>query len=357
MAVSFLKIQFYFIVCQLLPCGFLLAFCSSLCAQEPSIDRLDGTGIHPGQRASVVVNGKQLQGALALWTPVGTLRVKEGSDISKDQPVTLEGDIAADAVVGIYPVRLVTNHGCSEASWVVVDDLPTIAMTAEADDRRVGQTVTLPCCVQSFVNPVASKCFRFPLSEGQRITAEVYARRLGSDLDPVLRLFGPDGREVAYSDDLPGAEGDAQMSWSAFVAGEYRLEVRDIRYSGGGRHFFHLRLSDVPPVTAAIPRIARAGQPVSLFDSMGAKVGESATVEGVVSPAAMVPLRFRAANANAGSIASVVLISDPVLSEVEPNDTREQATLLAVDSGALSGVFQTKGDVDWFRITATEAGP
>jgi len=357
MAVSFLKIQFHYIVCRLLPCGVLLAFCVSLFAQEPTIERFDGTGLHPGQRASVTVNGKQLQGALALWTPVGTLRVKEGSDTSKDQPVTLEGDIAADAAVGIYPVRMVTNHGCSEASWVVIDDLPAIVVTGEADDRRVGQSVALPCCVQSFVNPVGSKSFRFTLSEGQRISAEVFARRLSSDLDPVLRLFGPDGREVAYSDDLPGAEGDAQMRWVAPSAGEYRLEVRDIRYSGGGRYFFHLRLSDVPLVSAVMPGIARAGQSVSLIDAAGTVIGEPATIEGVLSPGALVPLKFRAVNANAGSIASAVLISDPVLSEVEPNDTREQATLLAADSGALSGAFQKKGDADWFRITATEAGP
>jgi hypothetical protein len=180
--------------------------------QEPVIDRLDVANFRPGQKATVVVNGKQLIGASGLWTPVGTLRPKEGSDLSKDQPVTFEGDVKADAVPGVYPARMVTNHGCSEAGWLVVDDLPSVALTPESQDRAVGQVVALPCCVEGQLNPVLSRFFRVALTAGQSVSVEVLARRLGSDLDPVVRVTGPNGNEIAYSDDLPGAEGDTQFS-------------------------------------------------------------------------------------------------------------------------------------------------
>ena len=65
------------------------------------------------------------------------------------------------------------------------------------------------------LNAVAPRFFRFTLTEGQQITAEVFARRLSSELDPVLRLLGPDGRELVYSDDVPGTEGDALLQWQA----------------------------------------------------------------------------------------------------------------------------------------------
>ena len=357
MAVSFLNSRICSSVSRPLTLMMIWACGGVLVAQEPVIDRLEGTGFQPGRRASVTVHGKQLQGAVALWTPVGSLRVREGSDVTKDQPVALDGDIAADAVVGIHPVRMVTTHGCSEAGWIVVDDLAAIPVTAEADDRRVGQAVTLPCSLQSFVGPVASKVFRFSLTAGQSFSAEVYARRLGSDLDPVLRVFGPDGREVAYSDDVPGTEGDAQLRWTAPADGEYRLEVRDIRYSGGGRHSFHLRLSNAPLVSAVIPRFVRAGEPVKFLDGTGAVLGESVTSASAVRPGGLTPVNFRAAGADANNIAAAVLVADPVQTEVEPNDVREQANPLVPESGALAGVFEKRGDVDWFRITATEAGP
>ncbi len=105
------------------------------------------------------------------------------------------------------------------------------------------------------------------------MNVEVFARRLGSDLDPVLRVTGPDGHEFAYGDDMPGAEGDTQLQFTAAVDGEYRIEVRDVRYSGGARHFFHLRLGTLPMVTAVSPRVAQSGHNVSLIGAAGEVLG------------------------------------------------------------------------------------
>lgn len=336
-------------------CAVVLSSCAV--AQDPAIDRVETSQLRPGQRATVTVYGKQLTGALSFWTPAGVLRPKEGTDLTKDQPVTLEGDIRADAVPGVYPGRFVTNHGCSEAAWVVIDDLATTALTADADNRMTGQLVSLPCYLFGQINPVAPKILRFAMTTGQVLSAEVFARRIGSDLDPVLRLIGPDGKELQYRDDMPGGEGDTQLQWTAAVDGEYRLELRDVRYSGGGRHFFHLRLGKLPLVTTASPRIAKAGQNVSLIGTTGDLLGEAPMPGSADTSGALVPVSFRTADAEASGLASVVVTNDPVQSETEPNDAKEQATVIAPETAVLAGTFQKAGDVDWFRITATEATP
>ncbi len=344
-------------VLRLAVCGVCSIGLGSLAgAQDPIIDRLDGTGLHPGQKAEVVVAGKQLQGTMALWTPVGTLRLKAGADVSRDQPVALEGDISAEAIPGIYPVRLITDHGCSEAAWVVVDDLPTVSVTAEADNRSAGQQVSVPCSIAGQLNAVAPRFFRFSLAEGQVLTAEVFARRLSSELDPVLRLLGPDGRELAYSDDVPGTEGDALLQWKAAAAGEYRLELRDVRYTGGARHFFHLRLGRIPAAVTALPRLVTAGAALSLLDAQGAVIAQAVAGESVAGAGSLVPIRSRGAEAEAASIVSAVVVAGMVAGESEPNDAREQATAVAADAVGISAVFQQPGDVDWFRISATAAG-
>jgi hypothetical protein len=344
-------------VLRLAVCGVCSIGLGSLAgAQDPIIDRLDGTGLHPGQKAEVVVAGKQLQGTMALWTPVGTLRLKAGADVSRDQPVALEGDISAEAIPGIYPVRLITDHGCSEAAWVVVDDLPTVSVTAEADNRSAGQQVSVPCSIAGQLNAVAPRFFRFSLAEGQVLTAEVFARRLSSELDPVLRLLGPDGRELAYSDDVPGTEGDALLQWKAAAAGEYRLELRDVRYTGGARHFFHLRLGRIPAAVTVLPRLVTAGAALSLLDAQGAVISQAVAGESVAGAGSLVPIRSRGAEAEAASIVSAVVVAGMVAGESEPNDAREQATAVAADAVGISAVFQQPGDVDWFRISATAAG-
>ncbi|MFY8057460.1 MAG: pre-peptidase C-terminal domain-containing protein, partial [Planctomycetaceae bacterium] len=253
-------------------------------------------------------------------------------------------------------MRVITDHGCSEAAWVVVDDLPTVPVTAEADNRSAGQQVSVPCSIAGQLNAVAPRFFRFSLAEGQVLTAEVFARRLSSELDPVLRLLGPDGRELAYSDDVPGTEGDALLQWKAAAAGEYRLELRDVRYTGGARHFFHLRLGRIPAAVTALPRLVTAGAALSLLDAQGAVIAQAVAGESVAGAGSLVPIRSRGADAEAASIVSAVVVAGMVAGESEPNDAREQATAVAADAVGISAVFQQPGDVDWFRISATAAG-
>jgi hypothetical protein len=338
------------------------ALSDTVTAQDPVIQRLETVNLRPGEHTSVSVIGTQLSGAMALWTPVGTLRPKAGHDPAAEQLVVFEGDVAATAVPGTYPVRMITNHGCSEAAFAVVDDLPTVAVTAEAEDRKSGQLIALPCSISSSLNPVLSKFFRISMTAGQTTTAEILARRLGSDLDPVLRVTGPDGKEIAYRDDLPGAEGDTQLQFTAPADGEYRLEVRDVRYSGGPRHFFHLRLGRLPLVTSTTPVIAQAGQQVSLIDTTGSVIGaasHSPLLPGTEPDAigSLLPVSFRAANTDASSFANVVLTSQLTIHETEPNNAREEASPIAPETQVLTGVLQQKGDSDWFRITASEAAP
>ncbi|HRA88028.1 MAG TPA: PPC domain-containing protein, partial [Planctomycetaceae bacterium] len=291
-----------------------ISLASEARSQDPVINRIDATDLRPGQAASVVVSGKQLVGAMGLWTAVGVLRPKEGQDLTKDQPVVFEGNIAADAIPGIYPTRMVTNHGCSEAAFVVIDDLPSIAVTPESEDRKTGQLLTLPCCINGQLNPVRSRFFRVTLTAGQAVSIEILARRLGSDLDPVLIVSGPDGREVAYRDDMPGAEGDTQLQFTAATDAEYRIEVRDVRYSGGARHFFHLRLGKFSLASTTSPRVARADHNASLTGTA----------------------------------------TQP---ETEPNDDRPTAMTVAPETQMLTGTLQKEGDIDWFKFTVTEATP
>lgn len=332
-------------------------FCTGALAQDPVVDRIDTTDLRPGQKASLVVSGKQLVGAMSLWTGAGVLRPKEGQDLAKDQPVTFEGDISADVIPGIYPARLVTNHGCSEAAFLVIDDLPSVAIAAESQDRKSGQLVTLPCAINGQINPVLSKFFRVSLTAGQTVSAEIFARRIGSDLDPLLRVTGPDGREVAYRDDMPGAEGDTQLQFTAAVNGDYLIEVRDVRYSGGARHFFHVRLGRLSLVSATSPRVAQSGHNVSLIGTAGEILGETTPKSATESSGSLIPVTFRTAEADASALTSVLLTTDATAAEAEPNNARTEATIVAAETQLLTGTLQVSSDVDWFKITTTEATP
>jgi serine protease Do len=77
--------------------------------------------------------------------------------------------------------------------------------------------------------------YEFSGATGQSLTITLEA--IGGDLDPLLRLFGPDGGLVAENDDAddPALGTDSQiMNFTLSAAGLYRLEAA--RFEGAGRY-------------------------------------------------------------------------------------------------------------------------
>jgi hypothetical protein len=99
------------------------------------------------------------------------------------------------------------------------------------------------------------------------------------------------------------------------------------------------------------------GEKVTLIGITGDVIGEAMAASAAPSGSALVPVTFRAAEADTSNIHSVAITEDASQLEAEPNDTREQATVVAAESRILIGTLQGKGDADWFKISATEAVP
>ena len=135
-----------------------------------------------------------------------------------------------------------------------LDPLPELAATP-ASGQPAGQPVSLPAVVTgSLAAPDATATFRLAGTAGQRLVAEVTARRLGSPLDSVLRLFDPAGQLVAMNDDQPDLasalnthHADSYLSLALPVGGEYRLTLSDAQAGGGPDHVYRLRLSAPRP--------------------------------------------------------------------------------------------------------------
>src|SRR4051812_20658822 len=79
------------------------------------------------------------------------------------------------------------------------------------------------------------------LSATQRVNVEIVANRLGSKLDPVLRVTDANGFEVARADDSITAGRDAAISFISPHPGKYTLEVSDVANGTGDDYFFVLR--------------------------------------------------------------------------------------------------------------------
>lgn len=121
----------------------------------------------------------------------------------------------------------------------------------EPNDPRTPQRVEVPITITGRIEPAGDvDAFDFPAKKGQRVTFRVEARRLGSPLDPVLRLSDANGKVLAKADDTPNAgEGtrDAELAFTAAQDGHYQIAVRDLHGDGSFRHVYRLRATLTEP--------------------------------------------------------------------------------------------------------------
>lgn len=348
-----------------LSCG--LIFSRSLSAQTPTISQVTPWGLPPGKTVNVKLNGGNLAGATQLWTSFGgtaelAADVKENGKNAGE--VTFKVTVPpAEQCQGIQGLRVVTGGGVSDLKMIAVDPLPVIAHNNQNKSPGTAQEITAPCAVEGHVDKLTRIYFRFAVAKGQRLSFEVQARRLGSPLDPVIRLFNPQGREVAWSDDEPGLQGDAQFTRTFEDAGDYTLELSDIRYQGGGGHRFRLRIGDFGLINTPYPMVVQAGQPTEVqFAGVNAdQLVNHPTVtipdsdelarEPLVWRTVVPPVVNAAPDAYEAGSALVGVSRSPQFLETEPNDAADKANRVELGHG-INGRFEKPNDVDRFVFAA-----
>ncbi|MEO2013860.1 MAG: DVUA0089 family protein [Fuerstiella sp.] len=316
-------------------------------AQDPTIDRAETTNLRPGESAEVRVHGTSLKSLQAMWTTFGELKPAPQGEKPNDKLAVFTGSVPAETVPGIYPYRVVAANGCSSTHFFVVDDLPNSALVSASETPLPLTEVPTACCIQGYVNSIKPRYFGAKLEAGQKLSVEVYARRLNSAMDPVLKITSPGGTEIAFSDDQPGLSGDSQVQVTADTAGVYRIELHDVQYAGSGKHYFHLRIGSFPLVTGTYPRMTQSGANLDV-------IGQQTTTTMVrgIPPHQLFSVAANDADSQDSGFASAWSSNVAPLMEVEPNNDQETATVVPAEATAIAGRFDAANDVDWYKITA-----
>lgn len=328
----------------------------SLWAQPPSVTHAVPSGVSVAQPTDVTFVGAGLAGSTGAWTNApGTLELAPGIEGNNTRPdsVIYRFTPAANATVGVYGVRFVGPAGVSGLRLLMVDDLATVLDNSANKTIETAQPVAFPAAVDGACEAESYDYYKISVAAGQRISVEVVGRRLGSPVDPVVRLIDASGREFAFSDDEPGIGYDCRFMHTFAAAGDYLLEVSDRGNKGSPSHRYRLRIGDFPLVTAPFPtggpaggtvRVAVAGAQVEGVSPMTVALPQGASAS-LVSLAA----KF---NTGAGSAPLTLLTSTlPEQIEMEPNDAPESATRAAIP-GVFNGRFEVPKDRDWFEFSA-----
>ena len=337
----------------LLCLGLLACLPETVFGQAPVISSTFPQAVRPGAPTDLKIRGGNLAGATQLWTSFAaesTLPADIMGNGMNAAEVTYRVTVPADANPGLQAIRVATPLGISSMMLLLVDDLPSVAQTKPNQQTAQAMALTLPVGVDAQVDSLQRDFYKFTAAAGQRLAFEVWGQRLGAAIDPMLRVLDAKGREIAFVDDTPGVGSDCQLEHVFKEAGDYLLEVRDVRFQGGPTFRYRLRAGDFPLVTAPYPMAVKKGASASL--SFAGKNGLTAAQTAITVPADFgnewMNIAARGPGGSGLALLAVSAVDEPV--EAEPNNEAAQATRVNLPAG-LNGRFDQPGDVDRFVFT------
>lgn len=269
-------------------------------ADPPKAIRVEPLAVAPGTTSEIVFHGLNIAEATDVWSSLGA-----GSDASQlniadadEQPATplsshkasdrialLSASVAQTCPVGIYAVRMATVEGISNPLLFMVDDLPTVIGAKDNHSLKTAQTIELPVAVDGVTESGQADFFQSPGRPGEWVSVEAVATRLGSRLDPVIRILDAEGRELIFLDDSPGLSGDCRVRFQRPESGTFIVSIQDASQGGSSAYQYRLRMGDFPLVYGTVPAVINQTQ-ASDLRPVGQGVEELNAMDTVLSAGA-----------------------------------------------------------------------
>ena len=224
----------------------LLILPSFASAAPPTLTASSPLGVPRGHATEVTLRGAGLGDSPRLVAPFA-FQLEEsagsGSDASRWKfRLTIDDRTA----VGVYPIRVATEAG---ASGPILFAVGQVAQAAEIEPNNTidgAQPIANPSVVEGECSGNDEDFFRFKGRKDMRVVVDAVCSRIGSGVDPMIRLTKSDGRFIASADDTPGLLTDGYLTAVLPEDGDYVLEFCDSRFAGRGRAVYRLLVGAVP---------------------------------------------------------------------------------------------------------------
>lgn len=269
---------------------------------------------HPPQANVAYAGGINLVYRLQLTTGAAVSHVLPAAVMKQGKTeVTLQGNLISQekSKIEVEP-SLIPSH--QPFAWLDLPDsfVPIQAVITTQKplvEKEPNQTVEEATPIKAgdvigghIADPKDQDCFVVVMKKGERLQATVFAKSIGSALDPSLQILGPGGASIGVVDDL-GAKFDPTLTWTAKEDGPHQIIIRDTVRQGGTKHFYTLEVAPPVPsvevtVVGATAYTLEAGKSVSLKANVKRLNGLSA------------PLFLRASNLPVGVHADPVEIPE-----------------------------------------------
>ena len=340
----------------------VLATTTSIAA-PPQISGSAPFGVKRGETVEVNFNGGNLGGNPRLVAPFSfkAEAVEKGVE-----PSSWKFKLTADpsTAIGVYPIRILTDEGLSNPFLFSVGQLVQVSEVEDNSSFEQAQAIFAPCVVEGQAAGNDVDYFKFSGKKGQKIVVDALCARIGSGVDPSIRLTTSGRKYVASADDSPGLLTDARMIVVLPADSDYVIELSDSRYQGTGRTVYRLVVGEVPLAEEIYPMGGREGETLG-FELRGGTLEGLNVTAARLTPASSLTLfqaRVRGAALDLkGSASGLDIESLPPLVVSDMPELREATTpnaspVRAAAPVVFNGRIDPAGDEDRFVLEVTPGG-
>ena len=317
---------------------------------KPDLASLSTRGLQSGATNRIRLSGKHLAAVNAIQASHPKIT---SAIVGAASGTELEVDVtpAADVPRGRYELWVASPSGESRKLRVYVDELAQANETEPNDELAQANDTTLETDMWGVLAAKGDiDRFAFDAQAGQHLVFDLTGSSIGSKANFVLTLSDATGRVLADNNDFDGSS-DPLLAHTIEADGRYVIEIRDLVLGGDDEFFYRLSLGELAVPTAVFPLSVPANQEAEIEVTgynlpRGLKIKVPATANGEVTVPVDAAYRLR-------EPLKVVVGTLPEIVEVEPNDTPEQATPLAVPgtaSGRILGAAGGGSEDDYIRF-------
>lgn len=219
--------------------------------QSPQLERLSPPGGQRGTEVRVELSGQRLvepQAVLLMQPGIDVVAVTAGG---KPETCSATLRIQPDCALGAHALRLRTLHGLTNLQLFQIGAMPEVAEQRDGDaPMRLGLGTTVN---GSLGNEDVDR-YELDLAAGVPVHCELQGVRLGSRLlDLVLTVIGPDGKQLARSDDTTFGIKDPVLAFATTAAGVHTLTVRTAFADANNSGAYRLHVGTFPRPTGCLP--------------------------------------------------------------------------------------------------------
>ncbi len=257
--------------------------------------------------------------------------------------------IAADAPLGTALWRLSCAQGGTPSRPFVVGDLPEYVEAESNSLPERAESISVPITLNGQIHGERDvDYFRFSAKQGEVVCCEVMARRLGSQLDPVVEIQDSRGESVDFAEAYVG--NDPLLVFRAPADGDYLLRIANVTFHGSAACVYRINLTDKPIILQAFPPSGQAGTEQKIALHALAPDGSLSVIEeSVTFPADAESLTVTSPLLSGGI--SLAVDAHPMVIDTEPNDSQSTPQHVSVPI-TVNGRFADKRDEDWIAFGA-----